>query len=734
MKKFFSELKSQSLFRYMITFSTIIVSIILVMGVYLYQFYYGTIYDDFCSINENYLSTISNRHENDLAVVDDILVQMALSGSNVEFKLKDAPLKSLALEEQLYRYLSVSKFFNQIYFFYHGDQYLYDNATSVEINRFLEEGIILEDAKKEQLYNLLYSKEKGIKVLKEQGIQGYLSKKVNFPSAKGVAYFKVLEPKTTSTLVFIVGEQYYNNLLHNGVEEGRHDFILYENQVVVSRGTQNVDSNELVREIYRTKDHQFQKELSGKRYLVTQFIGTSGLKYCTIQSMKVFQDKILSGQWGILFVLLICSIPASLSIVLLYRWLTRNVKNITALLNGNGDNFKGFDGIERGIRSLVEYNKAMNKESLILCKTRFIRSFVRTEYENKELVILSGKKAELNVDRAYYAIVLIGECGNNVDNRLHEMILTEIAAKSEVDGFGFHVINKKQSLFVVFADFIWDLDDLFNVFFHTGKSICDGFIMSASGYHQDYKEASTAYLEADTAFDNRFLVDNSRIIYFADIAKNEQVKLLPETYLQRLKNAVRRNDVEETQKVIQEICHCLQTSGQSLLTFRILCNDIIQMIIKEWNMKGTRFENIYSVFALSQCLTIQNFNDILLEVCFSLIENNKLVEHKNSEVILKACNYMEDNYHDSELNMSSLADYLNISGTTLAIEFKNAMGTSPSDYLAMIRIEKAKILLKESSLLVKEVSTAVGYIDDIVFTRRFKKYVGKTPGQFRVEN
>ncbi|MEG2700898.1 MAG: AraC family transcriptional regulator, partial [Hungatella sp.] len=91
------------------------------------------------------------------------------------------------------------------------------------------------------------------------------------------------------------------------------------------------------------------------------------------------------------------------------------------------------------------------------------------------------------------------------------------------------------------------------------------------------------------------------------------------------------------------------------------------------------------------------------------------------------------NYQNPDFNMSALAETLGVSGVTLAVEFKSSMGISPSDYLAIIRMERAKVLLKESQLRIKEVSVSVGYEDDHVFMRRFKKYVGKTPGEYRKE-
>lgn len=59
------------------------------------------------------------------------------------------------------------------------------------------------------------------------------------------------------------------------------------------------------------------------------------------------------------------------------------------------------------------------------------------------------------------------------------------------------------------------------------------------------------------------------------------------------------------------------------------------------------------------------------------------------------------------------------------------MDMKPSDYLANLRMEQAKELLKNTDMRIKEISLKIGYEDDRVFMRRFKKYTGMTPGEYR---
>jgi len=55
------------------------------------------------------------------------------------------------------------------------------------------------------------------------------------------------------------------------------------------------------------------------------------------------------------------------------------------------------------------------------------------------------------------------------------------------------------------------------------------------------------------------------------------------------------------------------------------------------------------------------------------------------------------------------------------------------DYLIQIRVEKSIELLRENNKKINEIAREVGYMNAHSFIRIFKKYVGKTPGEFRNE-
>jgi two-component system, response regulator YesN len=63
--------------------------------------------------------------------------------------------------------------------------------------------------------------------------------------------------------------------------------------------------------------------------------------------------------------------------------------------------------------------------------------------------------------------------------------------------------------------------------------------------------------------------------------------------------------------------------------------------------------------------------------------------------------------------------------------FKTQTGENFVDYLTKIRIEKAKVLLRNVKIKTYEVGQMVGYEDATYFSKVFKKVVGVSPSEYR---
>lgn len=66
--------------------------------------------------------------------------------------------------------------------------------------------------------------------------------------------------------------------------------------------------------------------------------------------------------------------------------------------------------------------------------------------------------------------------------------------------------------------------------------------------------------------------------------------------------------------------------------------------------------------------------------------------------------------------------------------FKQRLGKSPQEFLLNYRMIKATELLKLTTLSVGDVSKAVGYENQLHFSRAFKKIYGVSPREWRNQN
>jgi len=81
--------------------------------------------------------------------------------------------------------------------------------------------------------------------------------------------------------------------------------------------------------------------------------------------------------------------------------------------------------------------------------------------------------------------------------------------------------------------------------------------------------------------------------------------------------------------------------------------------------------------------------------------------------------------------INGIAARLHISSSHLRHLFKKEVGMAPKHYIDALRLSKAKQLLENTFLSVKEVMAAVGFADPSHFVRAYKAQYGVTPSQTR---
>jgi AraC-like DNA-binding protein len=86
---------------------------------------------------------------------------------------------------------------------------------------------------------------------------------------------------------------------------------------------------------------------------------------------------------------------------------------------------------------------------------------------------------------------------------------------------------------------------------------------------------------------------------------------------------------------------------------------------------------------------------------------------------------------DTNLNVTELANALEISREHLTRVFKEQTGLTPYQYINRQKMSLACHMLKETRLSIKEIAKMLGYEESAHFTRAFSSFIHTSPSKFR---
>ena len=115
---------------------------------------------------------------------------------------------------------------------------------------------------------------------------------------------------------------------------------------------------------------------------------------------------------------------------------------------------------------------------------------------------------------------------------------------------------------------------------------------------------------------------------------------------------------------------------------------------------------------------------LFLKFCYVQKSN---LEQNTLDLKLKVKRFIEKNYMDSQLSLSTVASQFRISEVYLSKLFKQSFGQNFSKYVESLRLNEAKRLLEDESLSITRIAEIVGYNSPQSFRRAYKRVYGTTP-------
>lgn len=292
------------------------------------------------------------------------------------------------------------------------------------------------------------------------------------------------------------------------------------------------------------------------------------------------------------------------------------------------------------------------------------------------------------------------------------------------------------------------------ILFFPDKDISEEYVFSVEALSDDrlsffcvpYPAAGecVVMLNAD---DERLLSEGKELLLALNDACNDRVVLRMEGEIRDSLNdlacVLPANEVQQVARKLQKavsagdpgeamaICENLQCRCRDLpeAQQRFISTEVILMLMNHQQIPAgdelyslaTRLISNKSLFSSSS-----DFREWLTLLC----QHGQASVSGNS-LSLQIVHYVGDHLSDCDLDINTIATELTVPAKMVRESIRDLTGLSPREYFNKRRIEKAKQLLKKTSLTVAEISQAVGYRSVSYFIKNFRMAVGQTPNVYR---
>lgn len=124
----------------------------------------------------------------------------------------------------------------------------------------------------------------------------------------------------------------------------------------------------------------------------------------------------------------------------------------------------------------------------------------------------------------------------------------------------------------------------------------------------------------------------------------------------------------------------------------------------------------------------------IYEVTAILYRNEILVDYnewlQRVRPLTEVLKYINEHYNE-HISLSKISGILNFHSSYFCKFFKNIIGFSFIEYLNLVRLNKAKELMKSTSKSITEISFEVGFSSVSYFIKTFRKYNYCSPNKYR---
>lgn len=750
--------KNNLFYRYIISYVTILLLPVIIMGAIIYSYFIGVFEEDILANNMNNLNKTKDIVDIQLIELKNICDQIHLDYNLNPFNFNSEPLKAVTTIKELNKYKLTNSFFLDMALYYRGEDYLYTSTSSVKIDLFTKNIYKFENWDTETFYkdinNLILPAIRPSEEVKIfNGSQSFTNRFVTFIYPLSYDGFHA-----TKTVLFLVPENSFSKLIKSSVENYGGNTIILDNKnnLITALSNEEYLYSETFMQLLASPENTSSQniELNNKKYLFAFSLSeATGWKYVTLVPTDSVFSEITSAKLILLFTLLVILLIGGTIIVFLMNMNYKPIHYLSQLSEKVLNIGKQPKDELETVRSAIEYLNTRNTQlNVELHSNEYaIKEYLLFQLLNGNISTveeLNSKGATIGLKFTKPAFRIIIFYIKNLKRlqkfdsiNITKMIESNLSDKTE--GFVRDNSDNDQFALILSTDKIEysDLEDML-IIIHTALKDKLGLAVTI-GIGNAYESMSSipkSYMEASTAVDYRLVKGIDRLIYFNEIITvKSKIDVAIGHAPEKLKMFIKQGNIEQIENLLTNILSYLKHNSISIFSARIICFDIINTVIKTVNefCKDNLIPIIEypDVFLLSEFETVDDLAVIVRklsdDICKYLKESKESSPASTIDLMVV---YLKNNYTDCDFSIQQMADHFNLALPNLSSFFKENTGHNILDYVTNLKIEKAKNLLVSSSIPLKDVGMEVGYYNVTSFIRRFKQVTGETPGEYRKNN
>ncbi len=267
----------------------------------------------------------------------------------------------------------------------------------------------------------------------------------------------------------------------------------------------------------------------------------------------------------------------------------------------------------------------------------------------------------------------------------------------------------------------------------------DTLFISYGSAVTDIRELKISYEQAVTLLCRRFFCEKGQhVLGYTELPAQQEEKLSLDTsqveeYCARITDYLQtfnRRRVQETLRELENYLYRVETDISAVKLFATdLYLQIKETMTHRYNGVSVPFDSNQDIIAF---ITEQHYLYEITDYFAEQFEEvmSSIGNSSRDSVLDDILYYIEHNY-PSNIKLESIAALFGYNSSYLGKIFNKNVGESFNSYVDQVRIKHAIELLVENKHKVYEIAELVGYKNVDYFHKKFKKYVGESPAEYR---